>query len=400
MDPPIQGYFQSTIGAQWISANPAGQQTGPVERLFFYRISFSLPCSNPCGNSLNNNNAFCLGLDLYADNSIYEIYVNGVAQSPNLGGLIPVVNPFSPAAPAGTQEFPVELCYNWQAGQNTLIIAVASTPPVEAFLCQQAVEFPPNVSNYIVATICQGDSFSFGNQILTQSTTAVDTVSQSASCDSIVALDLIVKPSSFTRMVDSICSGQSFLGYSSSGTYLDTFSAANGCDSIRTLSLTVMEPPDPDLGNVSSLCLGDSLVLSPGVFSSYLWQDGSVLDHFVVTKTGTYSVTVTNTCGSATKAITITAGACHINFPNAFTPTRGGKNAVFMVLTSFNLQQYDLSVYNRSGQKVFETHDQGEGWDGSFNGKAQESGTYVWACSFKNNSSVLTTMKGTVLLIR
>ena len=78
--------------------------------------------------------------------------------------------------------------------------------------------------------------------------------------------------------------------------YSDTFPAANGCDSIRMLYLTVLGPPAPDLGAVTSLCTGDTLLLSPGVFSTYLWQDGSTSDQFIVKQAGTYSVTVTNKC--------------------------------------------------------------------------------------------------------
>jgi len=71
-----------------------------------------------------------------------------------------------------------------------------------------------------------------------------------------------------------------------SGTYTNTFTAVDGCDSISTLELTVQKKPDPDLGNKTTVCDGDSLMLSPGSFSSYVWQDGSTSDHYVVRKPG------------------------------------------------------------------------------------------------------------------
>lgn len=82
-----------------------------------------------------------------------------------------------------------------------------------------------------------------------------------------------------------------------------------------------------------------------------------------------------------------------------FTPNGDGKNDLFMVLTQFQLQDYDLSVFNRWGQKVFETRDQRQGWDGTFNGMLQDSGGYVWYCSFKNSTNT-SYMKGTVILVR
>jgi gliding motility-associated-like protein len=393
------GYYQSPYGAGWISLNAEGQQTGQVDGLFFFKTVFNLPCNNPCGVSYNNPGTYCLGLDFFADNSIYEIYVNGIPQSPNLGGIIPVSNPYSPIQPAGTFRVSLELCNNWQAGTNTLIIVVASTPPIMALLVQSSPNFPPNVSNFIVASICQGGSYQFGNQSLTQSGIAIDTISRPPLCDSIVALELTVNPSSYITTYDTICPGQSISGYDSPGIYLDTFTSVNGCDSVRALNLMAENLPDPNLGTVTSFCLGDSLLLSPGLFSSYLWQDGSTQSQYTVKGPGMYSVTVSNNCGSSTKSIDIVSKTCYINFPNAFTPNHDGDNDIFRVLTSYQFQEFDLSIYNRWGERVFEANNQSIGWDGTFNGVAQEAGTYVWFCRFRNASSP-TVMKGFVILVR
>ena len=56
--------------------------------------------------------------------------------------------------------------------------------------------------------------------------------------------------------------------------------------------------PMPFLGNDTLICAGSSLVLNPGVFSSYLWGDGSQLDTLVTSSAGTYEVTVTDACGN------------------------------------------------------------------------------------------------------
>lgn len=66
----------------WISFSATGKHT--ADRFFFFRIRFELPCFTPCGKSYNDDNSFCLSLDMFADNSIYEIYVNGVPQSSRL----------------------------------------------------------------------------------------------------------------------------------------------------------------------------------------------------------------------------------------------------------------------------------------------------------------------------
>lgn len=396
MVPSPSGYYQS-LGSQWISTSPTGNQS--QNHNYFFKIDFNLPCSNLCGNSFNNNGAYCLSLDLFADNSIYEIYVNGIPQSPNLGGIIPAYPLYNGMGEIANGITTVSLCNNWKAGPNTLTVEVTTSPPVVGLLIQPSSIVPQNISNFLVATICQGQVYQVGNQNFSKTGYFIDTISQTTGCDSVVELNLMVKPGSFTTINQSICQGQSYLGYNASGTYMDTFPASNGCDSIRIINLAVQGAPNPDLGNVTDFCMGDSLVLSPGQFSTYLWQDGTTQDHFVVKNPGTYNVTVSNACSSASKSITISSKKCFINFPNAFTPNNDGKNDLFLVLTQFQLQDYDLSVFNRWGQKVFETRDQSKGWDGTINGMVQDSGAYVWYCSFKNSTNT-SYLKGTVILIR
>jgi gliding motility-associated-like protein len=197
----------------------------------------------------------------------------------------------------------------------------------------------------------------------------------------------------------SICEGQSYMGYTESGVYTNNYVAANGCDSSFTLNLTVHEKPKPNLGNISANCEGDSILLTPGIFESYTWQDGSIGDHYVVRKPGVYSVTATNACGAGSNQIVIKNGVCNIYFPNAFTPNADGRNDYFKMLTDYLLQDYHLIIFNRWGQKVFESTDRGHAWDGTLNGKKLDTGVYVWYCTFKR-ANVASDMKGIVTLIR
>ncbi len=157
--------------------------------------------------------------------------------------------------------------------------------------------------------------------------------------------------------------------------------------------------PSPNLGADQEICKGDSLVLFPGTFSSYSWQDASTLNHLIIKQPGLYSVTVTNSCGTHTDEVVISEKECDIYLPNAFTPNRDGNNDAFKLLRASNLQEFHLVIYNRFGQKVFETKDYSQGWDGMCNGQSQSSGLYVWFCNYKR-SNVRGFKKGTVLLIR
>ena len=256
-----------------------------------------------------------------------------------------------------------------------------------------------NTFSAITASACR--NYTLNGQAYDTSGVYIQTLTNAAGCDSIITLHITITPPLFTTIAESICVGQSFNGHTAKGIYIDTLVAVNGCDSIITLQLTVLTKPSPYLGVDTSLCAGDSLLLYPGRFTTYTWQDGSAQDHITVKKPGLYSVTVADNCGSATDEIKIKEGICDINFPNAFTPNNDGLNDLFKILKPNNLTEYHLSVYNRWGQKVFETFDFSKGWNGSFNGQMQSSQTFVWYCEFKRQGNTnRTKKKGIVTLIR
>jgi gliding motility-associated-like protein len=255
----------------------------------------------------------------------------------------------------------------------------------------------PGSYSSIAQTICSGQTYSGYNV----SGTYIDTLLATNGCDSIRTLILTVNPKSYSAVGQTICSGQTYSGYSTSGNYIDTLVAANGCDSIRTLQLAVLPRPSPDLGADKNLCSGDSLILYPGQFDSYLWQDGTTQNHVTVKQPGLYSVVVTNNCGTAKDEIIIKEKICDIYFPSSFTPNHDGKNDLFKILGAYNLSDYHLTIYNRWGQRVFETADYLKGWNGIVNGQLQETATFVWYCEFnKSGNPNKTKMKGTVTLIR
>lgn len=384
--------------SRWISFSTTGEHSG--NRYFFYKRDFELPCFDQCGRSYNDANTFCLNLDLYADNSIFEIYVNGIPQSPNLGGVIPLSNPFNPVNHTENDKTSVSLCKDWKAGSNTLVIVLASSATVAGIEVEASLNPPPPPdADTAAANICSGETYNFGNLQLTKSGYYFQTFSRSSGCDSNVVLNLTVYPVKDTVINQTICDGQSFEGHSASGIYTTTYTSSAGCDSTSTLNLTVTQKPQPYFGNNNAVCEGDSLILSPGVFASYMWQDGSINDHYIVKKPGLYSVTVTNACGTANAQVIVTKGVCGVYFPTAFTPNGDGKNDYFKILTNLSFEKYDLAVYNRYGQKVFESTNPSVGWDGTYKGAMLAETTFVWYCTFKRQDKEVS-MKGTVILIR
>lgn len=257
-----------------------------------------------------------------------------------------------------------------------------------------------NVSSFAM-TVSACKSYTLNSQVYSMSGNYTQTLINAAGCDSLITLDLTILPVAVSTISKTICNGQSFEGYASSGVYNDTFVGVNGCDSIRTLNLAVQAKKIPDLGSDRSFCKNDSIILNPGAFQSYTWQNGSTKNYFVVKQPGLYSVTVQDNCGISTDQVIVTETTCDIYFPSAFTPNNDGKNDLFKVLTNYNLKNFHLSVYDRWGERIFDSKDYTKGWDGKINGQLLDPGVFVWYCEFrKPGNSELITMKGTVSLIR
>jgi gliding motility-associated-like protein len=86
--------------------------------------------------------------------------------------------------------------------------------------------------------------------------------------------------------------------------------------------------------------------------------------------------------------------------PNAFSPNNDRNNDVFRPTVYGYPEKYRLTIYNRWGQRIFETTDIHRGWDGTINGKPQDTGIFVWTCQYKLPGMEEKKEKGVVTLIR
>ena len=86
--------------------------------------------------------------------------------------------------------------------------------------------------------------------------------------------------------------------------------------------------------------------------------------------------------------------------PNVFTPRRD-TNRKFGLRNNIKAIDFTMSIFNRWGLKVFETNDQNEHWDGTFNGKECPVGSYVWVITYRQfEGTDMVKKKGTVLLLK
>jgi gliding motility-associated-like protein len=114
-----------------------------------------------------------------------------------------------------------------------------------------------------------------------------------------------------------------------------------------------------------------------------------------------YTITVTDPAGcKLSDSLNVAVSELGLLIPTGFSPNGDGENDVFHVLNK-NLAQIDLVVFNRWGEKIYETTDWTVGWDGTYKGQKQDVGVYVWECSYRFiGESTIKTAKGNVTLIR
>jgi gliding motility-associated-like protein len=84
--------------------------------------------------------------------------------------------------------------------------------------------------------------------------------------------------------------------------------------------------------------------------------------------------------------------------PNAFSPNGDGSNDILMVLGT--ISNLEFEIYNRWGQLVFKTTDQQQGWDGTFNGKAINSGVFAYRLSGTLPNGDAISKRGNITLIK
>ena len=199
-------------------------------------------------------------------------------------------------------------------------------------------------------------------------------------------------------------------------TYTVTGSEKGICAGKDTIVFTINVVPFP----VADFTLApQSSLLTDPVFTltntsqlavAYQWIYKNTNDYFSTAQDASYTVADSGThcfmlVAANSLGCTDTAEHCgeklmpdFIFVPSAFSPNNDDKNNTFRILGSYiTLQKF--VVYNRWGQQVFSTTDLRKGWDGKFQGKDCEIGTYYYYIEY-DAYGIKKTLKGDVNLIR
>jgi len=312
-------------------------------------------------------------------------------------------------------------------GTYTVKLIVDQGLPTEQTVCKEVfVDAPLNLNLGNDTTICDGsvltlDPGNVFNHYLwntgdTSRTIAVSQpgtyslqVTNDQGCQTADTLRVEVVEQINITVDTSICHGEKYLAggavQTTSGTYVDSLVIQGGCYKVITTNLEVKPEIVLNIGADTCLSQGDTIGLTaqvPGA-SSITWPDGSHNPAFTVTGPGNYWVSVVvNDCpGSDTIVVTKCKGTIRFFFPTAFSPNGDGLNDLFMPKGS-EVVEYNIIIYDRWGQMVFESHEPATGWDGRAKGEYCQPGVYSYIATFADpfSPTEVTKITGTFTLVR
>ena len=141
---------------------------------------------------------------------------------------------------------------------------------------------------------------------------------------------------------------------------------------------------------------------------AYTWSNGSTESTISVSQSGTYNVEIDNGCETVAYEWNLEFDNINeqsIFVPNVFSPNNDGTDDGFKAFKSpdLDIMEYELMVFDKWGNKVFEDSDFDGEWDGRNNLKDVQSGVYVWMYKMKANycnQEVSLSDQGSVTLLR
>lgn len=146
--------------------------------------------------------------------------------------------------------------------------------------------------------------------------------------------------------------------------------------------------------NSDSIQIGTSSQINP----IYTFPNSQAGEYYTV-----LTVTNSNNCSDIYNLpIIIENAAFNIFVPNAFTPDGDGIND-YLFVQGENLvtNNFNLIIFDKWGEKVFETNDVNEKWDGNYKNKPAQQDAYVWKIKITDPiTSELKELNGHVLLMR
>ena len=179
---------------------------------------------------------------------------------------------------------------------------------------------------------------------------------------------------------------------------------------INTASTTVsIQESSAYAGEDTTIYFGESAFLEATGGVEYTWlpiltlSNPDIADPLATPGVTTvYTVYVTTAIGCEfTDQVTVNVSSdALVGVPNAFSPNGDGFNDGFTVIVRGQLASYNLQIFNRWGEQVFESTNFTNSWKGIYNNEEQPLGSYTYYLTYKDMNGQDFTKMGSLTLVR
>lgn len=194
----------------------------------------------------------------------------------------------------------------------------------------------------------------------------------------------------------------------SPGTYTFMVTDIHGCASIDTVTISQPALLGVSISSSGAIQIGQNATLTTSVSGgtapyTYSWSTGAggAVINVSPDDITIYTVTVTDNNGcTSTAFVTVDVLCGDVFIPTAFSPSNPSNYNQYLYVRGDCITDMDFIVFDRWGNKVFESTSLAKGWDGNYKGEAMNPGSFVWylKATLKDGSKI--DKKGNVTLVR
>jgi len=194
----------------------------------------------------------------------------------------------------------------------------------------------------------------------------------------------------------------------------------NGCSSTDTINVTYNALPNAIISGDYEVCYGDpafinvlvtgsspfEITYTNGVETNIISGNNPII--IEASQSGIYTITnvvdqfgcIGNYSGSA--EVIINTCSLTVFIPNSFTPDNDLKNEGFIpsIYDIDDVVTFNMTIFNRWGDIIYETTEKEEYWDGKFNNTIVQQGVYAYTITITDVFEELYNFKGSLYLIR